>query len=124
MLLAAGIAVSLFIDPTDEAVDAAVDVGAPRIELHTGDYCGARPGADRARELARLVAAAKRGHAAGLHVAAGHGLDVANVGAVAAVPEIVELNIGHAIVSRAVFIGLGAAVAQMRAAMERGRQAT
>ncbi len=124
MLGAAGIAVSLFIDPTDESVDAAVDVGAPRIELHTGDYCGARPGADRARELARLVAAAKRGHAAGLHVAAGHGLEVANVGAVAAVAEIVDLNIGHAIISSAVFMGLPAAVAQMRAAMDHGRQAT
>lgn len=121
VLVGAGIAVSLFIDPTDESVDAAVAVGAPHIELHTGDYCGAKHAAAQQKELERLEAAAERASRAGLHVAAGHGLDYNNVGAVAAIPEIVELNIGHSIVSSAVLGGLSVAVREMREAIERGR---
>jgi pyridoxine 5-phosphate synthase len=115
-LAAGGIRVSLFIDPDVEQVDAATKAGAPVVELHTGAYAEAR-GAERGRELARLAEAAKRAAAAGLVVNAGHGLDYHNVQPVAALPELVELNIGHAIVSRAVISGLGAAVAEMKRLM-------
>jgi pyridoxine 5-phosphate synthase len=121
-LAAGGIRVSLFIDPDVEQVDAAAKAGAPVVELHTGAYAEAR-GADRARELARLAAAAKRAAAAGLVVNAGHGLDYHNVQPVAALPELVELNIGHAIVSRAVMSGLGPAVAEMKRLMVAARAA-
>jgi pyridoxine 5-phosphate synthase len=117
-LSAAGIPVSLFIDPTEAAVRASHALSAPRIELHTGDYCEAwHPIEHRADgELGRLAQAARLGHELGLHVAAGHGLDYPNVGAVAALPEITELNIGHAIVARAVLVGLERAVREMIAA--------
>ena len=120
----AGIAVSLFIDPTEAAVRASHAVGAPRIELHTGDYCEAVHPVAReagARELERLRMAARLGHELKMHVAAGHGLDYGNVGAVAAIAEIEELNIGHAIVARAVLMGMERAVAEMLAAMRRPR---
>jgi pyridoxine 5-phosphate synthase len=117
---AAGIAVSLFIDPELEAVRLAATLGAPRVELHTGDYCHAR-GARADRELARLAAAADAGVAAGLHVAAGHGLDYPNVGRVAAIPSITELDIGHSVISRAVFVGLDRAVRDMLALVMVGR---
>jgi pyridoxine 5-phosphate synthase len=123
-LVGAGIPVSLFIDPSEEAVQASRELGAPRIELHTGDYCEAwRPVADaRLRaERARLERSAARGAELGLHVAAGHGLDYVNVGAVAAIIEIEELNIGHAIIARAVLVGMKHAVKEMRAAIDRGR---
>ena len=113
-----GIAVSLFIDPTSEAVRAARQLGVPRVELHTGDYCNAR-GETRAAELARLAGAAHEAAALGLHVAAGHGLTVDNVGDVVAIDAVEELNIGHAIVARAVFVGLDAAVREMLRAIER-----
>ncbi len=113
-----GIAVSLFIDPTSEAVRTAHQMGAPRIELHTGDYCNAH-GEARAAELARLRSASEEAAAAGLHVAAGHGLTVDNVGAVVAIPQVEELNIGHSIVARAVFLGLPEAVREMLRAIER-----
>lgn len=119
-----GIAVSLFIDPTEEAVQASRDLGAPRIELHTGDYCEhVHPVSHAAgdAELARLHRAATRGGELGLHVAAGHGLDYGNVGPVAAIREITELNIGHAIVARAVYVGMERAVREMREAIDRGR---
>ncbi len=121
-LAAGGIRVSIFIDPDAIQVDAAARAGAPAIELHTGAYAEAR-GSERARELARLADAARRASAAGLVVNAGHGLDYHNVQPVAAIPEIVELNIGHAIVSRAVMSGLGPAVAEMKRLMigARGR---
>jgi pyridoxine 5-phosphate synthase len=119
-LAAGGIRVSLFIDPDVEQVDAATKAGAPVVELHTGAYAEAR-GAERGRELARLAEAAKRAAAAGLVVNAGHGLDYHNVQPVAALPELVELNIGHAIVSRAVISGLGAAVAEMKRLMVAAR---
>jgi pyridoxine 5-phosphate synthase len=121
-----GIPVSLFIDPTEEAVRVSHELGAPRIELHTGDYCerwhpiNHAPGDE---ELARLERAAAAGKKRGLHVAAGHGLDYGNVGPVAALWEIEELNIGHAIVARAVLVGMERAVREMRAAMDAGREA-
>jgi pyridoxine 5-phosphate synthase len=119
-LAAGGIRVSLFIDPDAAQVDAAARAGAPVVELHTGAYAEAE-GAGRARELARLVEAARRATAAGLTANAGHGLDYHNVQPVAAIPELVELNIGHAIVSRAVMSGLGRAVAEMKRLMVSAR---
>jgi pyridoxine 5-phosphate synthase len=113
-LRSAGIAVSLFIDPDPAQVRAARDLDAPRIELHTGDYCAAS-GVEAARQLERLAAATEEGVALGLHVAAGHGLDYPNVAAVAAIPGVEELNIGHAIIARAVFVGLDRAVRDMLA---------
>jgi pyridoxine 5-phosphate synthase len=119
-LAAGGIRVSLFIDPDTEQVDAAAQAGAPAVELHTGAYAEAR-GPDRARELARLADAARRAAAVGIVVNAGHGLDYHNVQPVAAIPEIVELNIGHAIVARAVMSGFGPAVAEMKRLMTGAR---
>ena len=115
-LAAGGIRVSIFIDPDAEQVEAAHRAGAPAVELHTGAYAEAR-GGERARELARLADAARRAAGSGLVVNAGHGLDYHNVQPVAAIPELVELNIGHAIVSRAVTSGLGPAVAEMKRLM-------
>jgi pyridoxine 5-phosphate synthase len=123
-LSAAKIPVSLFVDPTEAAVRGSQALGAPRIELHTGDYCERVHPVDHApgdRELARLVGAARLGKELGLHVAAGHGLDYGNVGAVAAVAEITELNIGHAIVARAVLVGMERAVREMRDAISTAR---
>jgi pyridoxine 5-phosphate synthase len=114
----AGIRTSLFIAPDREAVARSRDVGADAIELHTGQYAHA-PHA--ARTIDALRSAACLGTEAGLAVHAGHGLTVGNVGPVAAVPEIEELNIGHSIVSRAVFIGIEAAVREMREAMTAAR---
>jgi pyridoxine 5-phosphate synthase len=122
-LESAGIGVSLFIDPTREAVQAAAELGARRIELHTGDYCNATGEAAR-RELQRLVVAARVGVGLGLHVAAGHGLDYPNVAPVAQIADIIELNIGHSVIARAVFLGLERAVADMRDAIDRGAQET
>lgn len=121
-LAEAGIRVSLFIDPDEAQVDAAVSLGAPVVEFHTGAYAGAA-GPARAAELARLATAARHAAAAGLVVNAGHGLDYHNVQPVAAIPEVVELNIGHAIVARAVFTGLGAAVQEMKRLMREARAA-
>ena len=121
-LAAAGIRVSMFIDPDEEQVDAAAWAGAPAIELHTGAYAEAS-GAERAEALHRLATAARHASAAGLVVNAGHGLDYHNVQHVAALREIVELNIGHAIVARAVFTGLGPAVAEMKRLMREARSA-
>jgi pyridoxine 5-phosphate synthase len=121
-LAAVGIRVSLFIDPDESQIDAAVGAGAPAVELHTGAYAGAQ-GALRAEALHRLAQAAQHASAAGLIVNAGHGLDYHNVQPVAALPQLVELNIGHAIVARAVFTGLGAAVAEMKRLMREARTA-
>jgi len=109
-----GILVSLFIDPVAAQVRAAAATGAKRIELHTGHYCEAKGEAEEA-ELERLAQAAEEGIALGLYVAAGHGLDYPNVEAVALIPGIEELNIGHAIISRAVLVGLDRAVRDMLA---------
>jgi pyridoxine 5-phosphate synthase len=115
-----GSRVSLFIDAEARQLEAAFESGAPVVELHTGAYAEAS-GERRAIELARLVEAARYGSRIGLTVHAGHGLDYHNVQPVAAVPEIVELNIGHAIVARAVFTGIGAAVRDMKALMDAAR---
>ena len=109
----AEIEVSLFVDPDLAQMEACHRVGAERVELHTGRYCDARAGAERDRELARLSDAARAANGLGLKVAAGHGLNYDNVLPVAAIPEIEELNIGHAIVARAVYVGLERAVRDM-----------
>ncbi|HEY7888296.1 MAG TPA: pyridoxine 5'-phosphate synthase [Steroidobacteraceae bacterium] len=115
-----GIRVSLFIDPEPRQVEAAARIGAPAIELHTGAYAEAR-GAAQAKEIERLMKCARLGAGLGLEVHAGHGLNYHNVQPVAAIREIVELNIGHAIISRAVFAGLAAAVRDMKALMTAAR---
>ena len=117
---AAGIRVSLFIDPDPRQIEAALEVGAPAIELHTGAYAEAA-GERRAEELHRLASAARSAAAAGLIVNAGHGLDYHNVRPVAAIPAIAELNIGFAIVARALFGGLDAAVREMKRLMREAR---
>lgn len=119
-LRAAGIRVSLFIDPDERQLEAAVACGAPVVELHTGAYADA-DAARRAAELKRIADAAAIGDRLGLVINAGHGLNYDNVGEIAAIPEIVELNIGHAIVSRAVFDGLAVAVAEMKRLMTEAR---
>ena len=117
---AAGIRVSLFIDPDLAQIEAAQRAGAPVIELHTGAYADSTGGA-RAREFERLLGAAKFAARLGLVVNAGHGLNYHNVEPIAAIPEIVELNIGHAIVARAVFDGLAKAVRDMKERMRAAR---
>ena len=114
----AGIRVSLFIDPTRAAVEQAKKLGVPAIELHTGTYSH-HPGEGAALEALRD--AARRGADLGIAIHAGHGLTVANVGPVAGIPEIEELNIGHSIISRSVFIGLERAVKEMHEAMRAAR---
>src|SRR5947207_2067154 len=110
----AGIRVSLFIDPTRAAVDQSKKLGVPAIELHTGSYSH-QP--DSEKTIEALRDSARRAADLGLAVHAGHGLTVRNVGPVAAIPEIEELNIGHSIISRALFVGLDRAVKEMREAM-------
>ena len=117
----AGIRVSLFIDPEPEQLEAALEVGAPVVELHTGAYAEST-GERQAMELMRLTEAARFGSRIGLTVHAGHGLHYHNVQPVAAIPEIVELNIGHAIVARAVVDGMGPAVRKMRDLMDAARR--
>ena len=119
-LVGQGVRVSLFIDPETRQVEAAARIGAPAIELHTGAYAEAT-GSAKATELERLVKCARLGAGLGLEVHAGHGLNYHNVQPVAAIREIVELNIGHAIVSRAVFDGLAAAVRDMKVLMTAAR---
>jgi pyridoxine 5-phosphate synthase len=111
----AGIRVSLFIDPEEKQLDAAKAIGAPVVELHTGAYAEADSVPARELELGRIQRATAHGHALGLQVNAGHGLHYHNVQPIVAIPHIAELNIGHAIVSEAVFIGLDAAVRKMKA---------
>ena len=121
-LRAADIKVSLFIAPDLAQVEASQALGVEQIELHTGEYAhAAGDAAAEKRELDRLAAAARRGRELGLEIAAGHGLTTKNVTALVAIPEIVELNIGHATVADAVFVGLPAAVRAMLAAIEKGR---
>jgi pyridoxine 5-phosphate synthase len=115
-LTAAGIRVSIFIDPEPTQLDAAANLGAPVVELHTGAYADAA-GGGQARELTRLINAARHAAARRLIVHAGHGLHYHNVQAIAAIPEIVELNIGHAIVARALFDGMANAVRDMKRLM-------
>jgi pyridoxine 5-phosphate synthase len=117
---AAGIQVSLFIDAEPAQLEAVLRTGAPAIEIHTGHYADAA-GAARDAELARIREFAQRAARAGLQVHAGHGLTLDNVGPIAAIPEIEELNIGHSLVARAVFVGMAAAVAEMKRAMQQAR---
>jgi pyridoxine 5-phosphate synthase len=121
-LAAVGTQVSLFIDADRLQIDAAVAVGAPYIEIHTGRYADATTQAEQLEELARIQDAARYAHGLGLKVNAGHGLHYHNVKAIAAIPEMEELNIGHAIIGRAVFEGLPAAVAEMKRLMIEARQ--
>ncbi len=114
-LAAAGIKVSLFVSPDARQIHESSAIGVAQVELHTGEYANGRPG-----ELARLAEGAARARGLGLEVAAGHGLTLANVGAITALPEVVELNIGHAVVSDAVFLGMGGAVRAYRSAMAAG----
>ena len=110
----AGVEVSLFIDPDPEQIKASARVEAQAVELHTGRYCEARTGKERAKELQRLIDGAKAADKLGLRVAAGHGLDYWNVQPVARIPEIGELNIGYSIVCRAVLVGMERAVRDMK----------
>lgn len=111
----AGIRVSLFIDPDEKQIDAARRIGAPVVELHTGKYADADSVPARRHELERIRKAAAHAHAQCLQVNAGHGLHYHNVQDIVAIPNIVELNIGHAIIAESVFIGLDAAVRKMKA---------
>ena len=120
-LEAAGIRTSLFIDPEREQLDASRVCGARVVELHTGTYADATDSEAETRELARIATAADYGAKLGLRIHAGHGLHYHNVQPVAAISEIVELNIGHSIVARAVFGGLASAVADMRTLMYQAR---
>jgi pyridoxine 5-phosphate synthase len=123
-LSGAGIRVSLFVEPDEAVMDMAHALKAPVVELHTGTYCEAVAvgDADRTRsELARIARAAEYGAGLGLEIHAGHGLALDSVGAVARLPQIAELNIGHALIGEAIFVGLGQAVRDMRAAMDAAR---
>ncbi len=120
-LHAAGIRVSLFIDAERAQIQAAYDCGARVIELHTGAYADAPTPAARAAELAKIREAAAFADGLGITVNAGHGLTVQNVGAIAQIPQVVELNIGHSIIAQAIFLGLPDAIRQMKEAMFRAR---
>jgi pyridoxine 5-phosphate synthase len=120
-LLAAGIRVSLFIDPEPAQLDASLAAGAPVVELHTGAYADASDETAQQHELERVIAAARHGVALGLAVNAGHGLNYHNVQPIARIVEIAELNIGHAIVARAIFDGLSTAVIEMKRLMTEAR---
>ncbi|CAN5906740.1 pyridoxine 5'-phosphate synthase [soil metagenome] len=123
-LHAAEIKVSLFIAADLAQVEASSALGVEQIELHTGEYAHAGEDPDvEQRELGRLAAAARRGRELGLEIAAGHGLTTKNLPALVAIPEIVELNIGHAVIADAIFMGLPAAVRAMLAAIAKGRAA-
>jgi len=121
-LAGAGVRVSLFIAPDAAQIEAALRAGAPVIEIHTGTYADAEGEASQARELERVRSAARHAAGLGLHVNAGHGLHYRNVQPIAAIPEIVELNIGHAIVSHALFVGFERAVREMKALMREARR--
>jgi len=120
----AGVQVALFVDPDLRQLDAILETQAPHVEIHTGRYCEVAAGAERDGELARIVEFARAAAAAGLEVHAGHGLTVDNVGPIAAIEEIVELNIGHSLVARALFVGLPQAVREMREVMTKSRGST
>jgi pyridoxine 5-phosphate synthase len=120
-LAAAGVRVSLFINADPAQVEAAREVGAPVIEIHTGHYAEAAGHIQRDVELAKIIQAAEYAHSLGLQVNAGHGLHYHNVQAIAAIPGVRELNIGHAIIARALFTGLREAVAEMKRLMREAR---
>lgn len=114
----AGIRVSLFVDPEDSQIEASARLGVEFVELHTGAFANAQ-GAEKDVELSRLIRGSAHAHALGLAVNAGHGLNYQNVRAMFELPHLVELNIGHSIVSRAVTVGLDAAVREMKALLQR-----
>ena len=116
-----GIHVSLFIDPAQAQIETAKEVGADAIEIHTGAYCNVATAA-RQRELAAIADAAALARRLGLEVHAGHGLDYENVLPIAKIPEIVELNIGHSIIARAVIVGISQAVTEMKDLLNRVRE--
>ena len=116
----AGIRVSLFIEPLPEQLEAARALGVPTVEFHTGSYCNAKGGAQQ-RELGQIRAAAALCEQLGLECHAGHGLTYDNVGPIAAIPAVVELNIGHFLVGEAIFCGLEASIRQMRRLMDEAR---
>lgn len=120
-LASAGVVVSLFIDPDESQIDAAVKAGAPVVELHTGCYAEANTPLQQAEELERIRKAAFYAHSAGLQVNAGHGLNFYNVEAICAIAEIVELNIGHSIIAQAVFSGLAQSVRALKRIMRAAR---
>ncbi|MEI8208166.1 MAG: pyridoxine 5'-phosphate synthase [Methylococcales bacterium] len=117
----AGIEVSLFIDPDKNQIDAAVKAGAPVVELHTGCYAEAITLEQKNQELLRIKQAARYAHSAGLQVNAGHGLHFHNVEEICALPEIVELNIGHSIIAQALFSGLAQTVKELKQLMKQVR---
>lgn len=120
-LAVAGVEVSLFIDPDEAQIDAAVKAGAPVVELHTGRYADARDSRLQSEELERIRQAARYANSAGLQVNAGHGLHFYNVEAICAIPELVELNIGHSIIAQAVFSGLDQTVRDLKRVMRNAR---
>jgi pyridoxine 5-phosphate synthase len=115
-LSAAGVEVSMFIEPCKKAIQASADLGAPTIELHTGSFCDASD-ADKPALLAALIEGAKFAHSLGLKVNAGHGINMQTIDDILKIPHLDTLNIGHSIIARAVFLGLEGAVKEMRAAM-------
>ncbi len=117
-----GVLVSLFIDADLAQISAAAKAGAPYIEIHTGAYADATCPKVQQAELERICLAAKHAHALGIVVNAGHGLHFHNVQAIAAIPQMYELNIGHALIARAIFTGLGPAVAEMKRLMVEARR--
>jgi pyridoxine 5-phosphate synthase len=119
-LRAARVRVSLFIEPDPRQIEAALRLGTPVVELHTGRYCELE-GEARVEELRRLSDAAALAAKNGIEVHAGHGLTVDNVAPIAAIPQVRELNIGHSLIADALFVGLGEAVRRMKAAMDAAR---
>jgi pyridoxine 5-phosphate synthase len=120
-LTAAGILVSLFVDADKKQIDAALEANVPFIEIHTGQYAEAKSETEQQKELAILIEGIEYAHSKGLRVNAGHGLHYHNVKPIAAIPELYELNIGHAIIARAAFDGLHKAVTDMRQLMQEAR---
>jgi len=120
-LVAAGIRVSMFIEPDPRQLDAAREIGAPVVELHTGAYCSALLGSDREQHLARIQTAARHAAHIGLECHAGHGISYETVGPVAAIPTIAELNIGHFLVGEAIFTGFADSIKRMRQSMDAAR---
>ena len=120
-LAEAGIRVSLFIDADEKQIEAAAECGAPVIEIHTGHFADATSPAEHNSELNKIITAVESGVQAGLHVNAGHGLHYHNVREIAAIPDIKELNIGHAIIARSIFTGLEESVREMKRLMQDAR---
>jgi len=120
-LSANNIKASLFIDPDNYQIDAAVECGTPIIEIHTGHYADASSAAEMQKELQKISEACAYAHSLGLQVNAGHGLTLENTKAIAEINSVVELNIGHSIISRALFVGLGAATSEMKQLIQEAR---